>query len=83
VSGEVVSRCRDQEAIASSRVATVFSPDRHTFLPRWDGAAAQLSIKLSRTRVEEELAGLLGHAVVKPIDFRLAFPIDQGPGSDG
>ncbi len=80
LSGEVVSRCGDQEAVASPRVATVFSPDRHTSLPRWDGDAAQLSIKLSRTRVEEELAALLGHAVVKPIDFQLAFPVDQGPG---
>lgn len=80
LSGQVVSRCGDKEAIASPRVATVFSPDRHTSLPRWDGDAAQLSIKLSRTRVEEELAALLGHAVVKPIDFQLAFPVDQGAG---
>lgn len=80
LSGNVVSRCGDQEAVASPSVATVFSPDRHTSLPRWDGDAAQLSIKLSRTRVEEELAALLGYPVVKPIDFQLAFPVDEGPG---
>jgi AraC-like DNA-binding protein len=74
--GRVASRCGDQEAIASPELATVFSPDRHTSLPQWDGDAAQLSIKLSRTRVEEELAALLGRPVVKPIDFRLAFPVD-------
>lgn len=78
--GRVVSRCGDQEAVASPWVATVFSPDRHTSLPRWEADAAQLSIKLTRTRVEEELAGLLGRPVVKPIDFTLAFPVDVGAG---
>lgn len=80
LSGAVVSRCGDQEAVASPTVATVFSPDRHTSLPRWDADAAQLSIKLTRTRVEEELAALLGHPVVKPIDFQLAFPVVSGAG---
>lgn len=80
LNGRVVSRCGNQEAVASPQVATVFSPDRHTSLPRWDGDAAQLSIKLTRTRVEEELAALLGRPVVKPIDFQLAFPIDDGAG---
>jgi len=80
LTGTVASRCGDQEAVASPDVATVFSPDRHTALPRWDADAAQLSIKLARTRVEEELAALLGRPVVKPIDFRLAFPVDNGSG---
>jgi hypothetical protein len=30
--------------------------------------------------VEQELAGLLGRPVVKPIDFRLALPVDDGAG---
>jgi AraC-like DNA-binding protein len=80
LSGRVVSRCGTQEAVASPEVATVFSPDRQTSLPRWDANAAQLSIKFARTRVEEELAGLLGRPVVKPIDFRLAFPVAGGAG---
>lgn len=80
LSGTVDSRCGDQQAIASPRVAAVFSPDRHTQLPRWDADAAQLSIKFPRTQVEQELAGLLGHPVVKPIDFRLALPVDHGGG---
>lgn len=82
LSGRVYSRCGDQEAVASPQVATVFSPDRHTSLPRWEGDAAQLSIKFARTRVEEELAALLGHPVVKPIDFQLAFNVGYGPGME-
>jgi AraC-like DNA-binding protein len=80
LSGEVASRCGDQEAVASTRVATVFSPCRHTSLPQWGGDAAQLSIKFTRTRVEEELGALLGHPVVKPIEFQLAFPVGDGAG---
>lgn len=80
LSGTVASRCGDQQAIASPRVAAVFSPDRHTQLPRWDADAAQLSIKFPRTQVEHELAGLLGRPVVNPIDFRLALPVDEGAG---
>jgi AraC-binding-like domain len=48
--------------------------------PRWDADAAQLSIKFERSQVEQELAGLLGRPVVKPIDFRLALPVDDGAG---
>jgi AraC-like DNA-binding protein len=80
LSGTVASQCGDQQATASPRVAAVFSPDQHTQLPRWDADAAQLSIKFPRTQVEQELAGLLGHPVVTPIDFRLALPVDHGPG---
>jgi AraC-like DNA-binding protein len=80
LSGTVDSCCGDQQAIASPQVAAVFSPHRHTSLPRWDADAAQLSIKFERTHVEQELAGLLGRPVVKPIDFRLALPVDDGAG---
>jgi AraC-like DNA-binding protein len=80
LSGTVASRCGEQHAIASPQVATVFSPGRHTSLPQWGADAAQLSIKFTRTRVEEELAGLIGRPVVNPIDFQLAFPVDSGPG---
>ncbi|WP_168929723.1 AraC family transcriptional regulator [Nocardioides sp. GY 10127] len=79
--GRVVSRCGDQTAVASPRVATVFSPDRHTSLPDWEADAAQLSIKLARTRVEEELGAMLGRPVVTPISFRLAMPVDSGAGA--
>ncbi|MEV7389137.1 AraC family transcriptional regulator [Streptomyces sp. NPDC091215] len=80
LTGQVLSRCGDEEALASPRTATVFSPGRHTTLPRWEADATQLSIKITRSRVEEELSALLGRPVVKPIDFHLAFPVDGGPG---
>ena len=80
LSGTVDSQCGDQRATASPQVAAVFSPGRHTSLPRWDADAAQLSIKFERIHVEHELAGLLGRPVVKPIDFRLALPVDNGAG---
>jgi AraC-like DNA-binding protein len=78
--GTVVSVCGEQKAVASPGMAAVFSPRRHTYLPRWGAGAAQLCIKLDRNTVEQELAALMGRPVVKPIDFRLGLPIDKGPG---
>ena len=80
LTGSVASQCGDQAAIATPQVAAVFSPDRHTVLPQWDADAAQLSIKFTREIVEQELSHLLGRPVVGRIDFRLAFPVDHGPG---
>lgn len=80
VQGRVVSRCGDQEEVASPATAAVFSPHRHTALPHWEAGAAQLCIKLERHTVEEELGALLGRPVPKPIQFRLGLRIDSGPG---
>lgn len=80
LSGTVASRCGDQQIVASPTMSTVFSPGQHTSLPQWDADAAQLSIKFTRTQVEQELAGLLGRPVSKPIDFRLGFAVNDGPG---
>jgi AraC-like DNA-binding protein len=78
--GQVVSRCGDQEAVASPAMAAVFSPHRHTYLPRWEASAAQLCIKLDRHIVEQELSALLGAPVPKPIHFRMGLAIDRGAG---
>lgn len=78
--GEVVSQCGDEEVLATPRTAAVFSPHRHTFLPYWGQDAAQLCVKFDRLQVEHELAIMTGRPVSRPIDFRLAFPVDTGPG---
>ena len=80
LSGHVASRCGDQEAVASPTVAAVFSPHLHTHLPHWAADAAQLCIKLDRRTVEQELSGLLGHPIGKPVQFRLGMPVRRGPG---
>jgi AraC-like DNA-binding protein len=80
LSGSVASQCGEQTAIATPQVAAVFSPSQHTILPRWDAAATQLSIKFTREVVEQELSHLLGRPVDHRIDFRLALPVDSGPG---
>lgn len=79
LTGSVVSQCGDQQAVTTPATAAVFSPGRHTVLPRWDADAAQLSIKFTRERVEQELSHLLGRPASR-IDFRLPFPVDSGPG---
>ncbi|MFK0119835.1 AraC family transcriptional regulator [Streptomyces sp. NPDC090994] len=78
--GQVLSQCGDEEALATPSTAVVFSPHRHTFLPHWGQDAAQLCVKFDRFQVESELAAMTGRPVSRPIDFRLAFPVDTGPG---
>jgi AraC-like DNA-binding protein len=78
--GQVQSACADQFLTASPREAAVFSPEGHTRLARWESDASQLCIKLDRAAVEVELAGLLGHAVTRPIRFDLRFPLYQDGG---
>ncbi|GAA2345911.1 AraC family transcriptional regulator [Streptomyces violaceusniger] len=78
--GRVASRCGTQSTTASPSTAAVFSPHRHTYLPRWEADAAQLCIKFDRLQVEKELASLLGHPVTRPIEFRLAFPLEHDEG---
>lgn len=80
LSGEVVSRCGNEEALAMPGTAAVFSPHRHTFLPHWGQDAAQLCVKFDRLQMEHELGIMMGHPVSRPIDFRLAFPVGTGPG---
>ncbi|MEH0580413.1 MULTISPECIES: AraC family transcriptional regulator [Streptomyces] len=78
--GEVISQCGDEEVLATPRTAAVFSPHRHTFLPYWGQDAAQLCVKFDRLQVERELAAMTGRPVSRPIDFRLAMPLDTAPG---
>ncbi|MEU2424901.1 AraC family transcriptional regulator [Streptomyces sp. NPDC007851] len=78
--GRVASQCGTQSTTASPSTAAVFSPHRHTYLPRWEADAAQLCIKFDRLQVEKELASLLGHPVTRPIEFRLDFPLDHSEG---
>lgn len=80
LSGTVVSQCGSQHAIATPETAAVFSPQRRTYLPHWEGDAAQLCIKFDRHQVEQELADMIGRPIGRPIDFRLQFPIGTGAG---
>ena len=78
--GLVQSACADQPPTASPREAAVFSPEGHTRLARWESDASQLCIKLDRSSVEMELAGLLGRAVTRSIRFDLRFPLYKDGG---
>lgn len=78
--GRVISECGGERALASPTVAAVFSPGKHTVLPRWGTDAVQLCIKFDRHAVEREAADLLRKPGARPIDFRVAFPIGTGAG---
>ena len=81
--GTVLSRCGDQHIAASApRTAAVFSPNKHSELTHWDFDAAQLCIKLKRSSVEAELAGLLGRTVTRPINFQIGFELGGAAGRE-
>jgi len=69
LAGTVISRCGDQETIASPLRATVFTPGEHTVLPLWHADATQICIKINRSQLEQELARIAG----RPIDTRIRF----------
>ena len=73
LTGSVVSRCGDQESVASPGHAAVFTPNEHTVLPCWSADATQICVKIERRCLEQELALLLG----RPLDQRVRFDLDM------
>ncbi len=78
-SGRMRARHAGHEVIATPDTAAVFGPGSPVYAQH-DAHSAQLAIKIERTALEEELAGLLGHPVEGPIDLPPAIALTEGPG---
>jgi AraC-like DNA-binding protein len=76
--GRMRTRHAGHEVIATPATAAVFGPGGSVFTLH-DANSAELAIKIERTALEEELAGLLGHPVEGPIDLPPAIPLTGGP----
>ena len=59
-------------------MAAVFTPQEHTFLPRWGEDAGQLCIKINRHSLENELEAMIGRPVTSWVRFSLGFDL-TGP----
>jgi AraC-like DNA-binding protein len=57
----------------------IFVPD-DPFIVRWSPEATQYAIKLPRRALEAQLGKLLNRPIEMPIDFKLGFDLDNGPG---
>lgn len=55
LSGTVESHCGRQQACARPGHAAVFTPQEHTYLPRWSADAGQVCIKINRRSLENGL----------------------------
>lgn len=77
-SGRMRARHAGHEVIATPATAAVFGPGSPVYTFH-DANSAELAIKIERTALEEELAGLLGHPVEGPIDLPPAIQLTGGP----
>lgn len=80
LSGSVESHCGKQHVIARPGMAAVFTPQEHTFLPRWGEDAGQLCIKINRHSLESELETMIGRPVSSWVRFALGFDLTTPAG---
>jgi AraC-like DNA-binding protein len=76
--GRMQARHAGHEVFADPSTAAVFGPGKPVYTVH-DGNSAELAIKIERTALEQELAGLLGHPVEGPIDLPPAMDVSTGP----
>jgi len=80
LAGQVDSVCGVRQVSTSTTCAAVFTPERHTKLPRWSADATQLCIKIRRSSLEAELTALLGRSVRSWVDFHIGFDLTTAAG---
>ena len=77
-SGRMRARHAGHEVLATPATAAVFGPGGPVSTLH-DAGSAELAIKIERTALEEELAGMLGHPVEGPIGLPPAIALTCGP----
>jgi AraC-like DNA-binding protein len=66
---------------ATTETAAVFQPVGDATLEKWEGDCRLLAVKISRTALENELAGLLDGPVRSPVTLAPTIDITRGPGA--
>jgi len=77
--GRLHARHGGHEVTATPAQGAVFGPGSPVFT-RHESNSAELSVKIERKALEEELAALLGHPIDGPIDMPPAIDLSAGPG---
>jgi AraC-like DNA-binding protein len=78
-SGHLYARHAGNEVVATRTRGAVFGPGSPVFT-RHEENTAQLSVKIERKALEEELAGLLGRPIEGSIDLPPVIDLSGGPG---
>ncbi|OZM76197.1 AraC family transcriptional regulator [Pseudonocardia sp. MH-G8] len=80
ITGFVESHCGTQSIVARPGTAAVFTPQEHTYLPRWGADAGQLCIKINRRSLESELEAMVGRPVSSWVRFPIGFDLTTPAG---
>lgn len=80
LTGSVESHCGKQSIVARPGMAAVFTPQEHTYLPRWGADAGQLCIKINRRSLESELEAMVGRPVSSWVRFPIGFDLTTPAG---
>jgi len=75
LSGSLETSCGSQTVVATPQRAAVYTPGEHTFLSRWAADNTQVSIKIDRAALEQELARILGRPVSGRVRFDIGFDL--------
>ncbi|MET0425404.1 MAG: AraC family transcriptional regulator [Actinoplanes sp.] len=68
-----------REVIGTPTNGVVFGPGKPVYT-RHDANSVELSVKIERKALEDELAALLGHPIEGPIDLPASMDLSVGPG---
>lgn len=80
LSGSLDTSCGPQNVVATPQRAAVYTPGEHTFLSRWAADNTQVSLKIDRAALEEELGRILGRPVNGRVRFDIGFDLTTPAG---
>lgn len=78
IAGRSRVRCGQQEIVSTPALASVPTPTEHLDM-HWDGGDPKLILKVERSVLENLLQRMIGHALPRPIRFRLGMELWSGP----
>jgi AraC-like DNA-binding protein len=80
LTGEVQSRHRDVAVTASPTAVAVYQPEGGALLRPWAAGCRQLSVRIHRGALENQLERMLGHPMSAPIRFQHCLDVSGGSG---
>lgn len=78
--GTAKLRYRDEEVVSDGSVGTLVS-SQGAVKSQWDRDTARLMVQVDRGFLERFATNMLGHAITRPIEFRLAVDMSNGIGA--
>ncbi|MGE4124407.1 MAG: AraC family transcriptional regulator [Pusillimonas sp.] len=79
LAGRAEISCGPETIISTPTMASVLTPSLPVHM-QWQGICDQLMVKLERRALEAVCSSFLGHALPKPIEFRLGMNLDLDGG---